>query len=130
MRRRNPFASLNSPQTIGLFARSLGILFLVAAVWLLIAVFLSFLGGWGAILFTIALVVVVSLRSRKIQQRERWINQGCCAACGYDLRATPDRCPECGRDAAQDEPTWRRLRRQKQASLPLEMSPPTSSENR
>jgi hypothetical protein len=37
------------------------------------------------------LLPIIWLRSRPGHQRD-----GHCRRCGYDLRATPERCPECG----------------------------------
>ena len=44
------------------------------------------------VVFALAPTVAVAKRLRS----SRWSFRGRCAKCGYDLRATPGRCPECG----------------------------------
>lgn len=43
----------------------------------------------------LALVGNIVIRRRYQVQLDRLL-EGRCTACGYDLRATPERCPECG----------------------------------
>jgi hypothetical protein len=40
--------------------------------------------------------VAVIVYDRRRATREDRISGNLCMSCGYDLRATPDRCPECG----------------------------------
>ncbi len=49
----------------------------------------------------LALLIWPSLAAKRYLAERRRARVGCCRVCGYDLRASPERCPECG------EPTGR-----------------------
>ncbi len=47
-------------------------------------------------LLALAFIIAPSYAVLQIWRQRRRVDAARCATCGYDLRATPDRCPECG----------------------------------
>ena len=52
--------------------------------------------GWAALLPAGVVMVAATIRFVQWTRRYRRRRTGMCPSCGYDLRATPGRCPECG----------------------------------
>ena len=74
---------------------SSGHVFLVRTAWCI------FISPYVLVVAFAVLPAIHCYRSRRRALINRRLTQDQCITCGYDLRATPDRCPECGASPAK-----------------------------
>ena len=67
-------------------------------VWVLI------LPYWSVAAVTACAAAPAGLKLASRARRRRWLRRGLCPTCGYDLRGTPEKCPECGASRSDDTP--------------------------
>ena len=58
---------------------------------------------WLFVGFVVAVLVLSVIKARWDNWKERVERNGLCPDCGYDIRHSPHRCPECGRTVADRE---------------------------
>ena len=54
---------------------------------------------WMIVIVLVIPLTVIGVRRKRSRRRAERVSLGLCPACGYDLRASPERCPECGTPA-------------------------------
>jgi hypothetical protein len=92
-------------------------------IWVFGAWALSMFGPLFALLVTLGVCGTAAFYSLRQSRREARINAGFCPKCGYDLRASNDRCPECAEPIPEPILRWRRLRPPPEPGMPGYVAP-------
>jgi hypothetical protein len=64
----------------------------------------QFSAPYPLLLLTLGMMPILWCGHRLSGRRRQRLRPGLCLACGYDLRATPARCPECGAKTSEAAP--------------------------